>query len=173
MAAVLEGHDPFPAIAIDRHWTLVQANRAVAPLLQGCAPELLSGRVNVLRLSLHPGGLAPRIENYAQWRGHLLSRVARAIELTADPELVELHEELLQYPAPAGGPQTRRESKPLHEIVIPLRLRTPLGSLSFISTTTVFGSPLEISLSELAIEAFYPADAVTSTALRGASNALA
>ena len=169
MAAVLDGHDPYPAIAIDRHWNLVQANRAVAPLLVGCAPELLAGPINVLRLSLHPQGLAPRIENLAQWRGHLLQRVTRAIELSADPELIALHQELVSYPEPHDSKQARRGSKPLHEIVIPLRLRTPQGTLSFISTTTVFGSPLEINLSELAIEAFYPANPDTARALRRAS----
>lgn len=166
MTAVLDGHDPYPAIAIDRRWTLVAANRAVAPLLADCAPELLTGSINVLRLSLHPKGLAPRIDNYAQWRSHLLHRVARGIELSADPELIALQKELLSYPAPArsAGPDVRRE--PMHEIVIPMRLRSANGMLSFISTTTVFGSPLEVSLSELAIEAFYPADAATADALR-------
>jgi transcriptional regulator with XRE-family HTH domain len=168
MSAVLDGHDPYPAIAIDRRWTLVAANRAVAPLLADCAPELLTGTINVLRLSLHPNGLAPRIDNYAQWRSHLLQRVARGIELSADPELIALHEELLGYPAPPQATSSIVRPEPMHEIVIPMRLRSPLGLLSFISTTTVFGSPLEVSLSELAIEAFYPADAATAEALRRA-----
>jgi len=168
MSAVLDGHDPYPAIAIDRRWTLVAANRAVAPLLADCAPELLTGTINVLRLSLHPKGLAPRIDNYAQWRGHLLQRVARGIELSADPELIALHEELLGYPAPPQATSSVVRPEPMHEIVIPMRLRSPLGLLNFISTTTVFGSPLEVSLSELAIEAFYPADAATAEALRRA-----
>jgi transcriptional regulator with XRE-family HTH domain len=166
ITAVLDGHDPYPAIAIDRNWNLVAANRAVAPLLSGCAPELLAGTINVLRLSLHPKGLAPNIDNLAQWRSHLLQRVVRGIELSADPGLVALHEELLSYPVPETGTSVR--SEPMHAIVIPMRLRTPGGMLSFISTTTVFGSPLEVSLSELAIEAFYPADVETAAALRGA-----
>jgi len=171
MSAVLDGHDPYPAIAIDRRWTLVAANRAVAPLLADCAPELLTGQINVLRLSLHPKGLAPRIDNYAQWRSHLLQRVVRGIELSADAELIALHEELLGYPAPERSSTSVVRHEPMHEIVIPMRLRSPLGLLSFISTTTVFGSPLEVSLSELAIEAFYPADAATAEALRRAQAA--
>jgi transcriptional regulator with XRE-family HTH domain len=163
MSAVLAGHDPYPALAIDRHWNLVAANRAVGPLIAGCAPELLAGTINVLRLSLHPKGLAAQIDNLAQWRAHLLQRVARGIELTADPQLIALHEELQAYPVPKPSAPVR---EPKHEVVIPMRLRTPLGTLSFISTTTVFGSPLEVSLSELAIEAFYPADAATAQALR-------
>jgi transcriptional regulator with XRE-family HTH domain len=168
MSAVLNGHDPYPAIAIDRRWTLVAANRAVGPLLTDCAPELLAGSINVLRLSLHPNGLAPRIDNYAQWRSHLLHRVNRSIELSADPELIELHKELSSYPAPPHSSAAPTRHEPMHELIIPMRLRSPLGMLSFISTTTVFGSPLEVSLSELAIEAFYPADPATAEALRRA-----
>lgn len=171
MSAVLDAHDPYPALAIDRRWTLIAANRAVAPLIADCAPELLSGTINVLRLSLHPKGLAARIDNYAQWRSHLLQRVSRGIELSADPELIALHEELQSYPEPEHASRAPVRHEPMHEIVLPMRLRTPLGVLSFISTTTVFGSPLEVTLSELAIEAFYPADAATAEALRRAQPA--
>ena len=161
---VLSGHEPFPAVAIDQQWNLVSANRAVAPLLAGCAPELLAGTINVLRLSMHPRGLAPRILNLADWRDHLIVRLKRAIELTADPELKKLLEEIEAYPVP----EVRRKAAPVDhtEIVIPLRLQSERGVLSFISTTTVFGSPLEVSLSELAIEAFFPADASTAEVLR-------
>lgn len=161
---VLAGHEPYPALAIDRHWTLLTANRAVAPLLVGIAPELLAPPLNVLRLSLHPEGLAPRITNLGQWRGHVLTRLQRQIEVSSDPALVDLHDELRAYPADDGVEITDpARGVPL---VIPLRLRTPSGPLSFISTTTVFGTAVDITLAELAIESFFPADAATAEALR-------
>ncbi|MBP2296493.1 helix-turn-helix domain-containing protein [Azospirillum rugosum] len=164
---VLAGHEPHPALAVDRHWTLVAANRAVAPLLAGAAPDLLRPPVNVLRLSLHPAGVAPRIENLAQWRAHILHRLARQIDASADPALVALLDELKAYPSP--DPQSRAEAPSPHEgVVVPLRLRTDSGTLSFFSTTTVFGTAVDVTLSELAIEAFFPADAATAEAMRQA-----
>lgn len=158
---VLKGHEPNPALALDRHWTLLEANAAVAPLLAGVAPALLQPPVNVLRLSLHPEGLAPRIANLAEWRGHLLERLRRQAEATADPVLAALLEELSAYPGPAAAPSAETES-----VVVPLRLRREAGELSFISTTTLFGTPRDVTLSELAIESFFPADAATAAALR-------
>jgi transcriptional regulator with XRE-family HTH domain len=162
--AVLDAHAPFPALAVDRHWTLVASNSAVAPLLAGASPELLQGPVNVLRLSLHPQGLAPRIDNLAEWRAHLLARLQQQIDRSGDAQLVALHAELTAYPAPA-------DAVPAHDfggIAVPLRLRLP-GSdapLVFISTTTVFGTPVDVTLSELALECFYPADERTRDALQ-------
>jgi transcriptional regulator with XRE-family HTH domain len=167
---VLEGHEPYPALALDRRWNLIASNRAVGPLIADTSAELLKPPVNVLRLSLHPSGLAPRIENLAQWRAHLLSRLARAVELSADPQLVELMQELRAYPEPIGAHADRSGAGLEREIVVPLKLRGPHGTLAFISTTTVFGSPLEVSLSELAIEAFFPADPGTAAALRSAND---
>jgi transcriptional regulator with XRE-family HTH domain len=161
---VLKGHEPMPAIAIDRHWTMVAANGAVQPLLAGIAPALLNPPVNVLRLSLHPDGLAPRIENLSEWREHLFERLRRQIDLTADPVLIELLDELRGYPNLAAGRPGR--SVDYAGVVVPLRLRTEHGMLSFFSTTTVFGTPIDVTLSELAIESFFPADAETSAALR-------
>ena len=97
---VLKGHEPYPALAVDRHWTLIAANRAVAPLLAGAQAALLAPPVNVLRLSLHPEGLAPRIVNLAEWRTHLLERLRQQIEITADAKLIALREELRGLPAP-------------------------------------------------------------------------
>ncbi|HEX2554044.1 MAG TPA: helix-turn-helix transcriptional regulator [Microvirga sp.] len=159
---VLKGHEPYPALAIDRHWTLLAANAAVPPLLAGVDPGLLEGPVNVLRLSLHPDGLAPRIANLAEWRAHLLARLRQQIELTADPVLVELLNDLRALPGPrepAGGAD-------YGGVVVPMRLATPHGTLQLFSTTTVFGTPIDVTLSELAVEAFYPADAETAAALR-------
>jgi transcriptional regulator with XRE-family HTH domain len=162
---VLAGHEPYPALAVDRHWTLLAANRAVPPLLAGADPELLRGPVNVMRLSLHPRGVAPRIENLDEWRGHALSRLARQVEVTGDPALAALHEELRGYPVP-GGPRAPAPGGLQTEVAIPLRIRTEAGVLSFISTTTVFGTAVDVTLSELAIESFFPADAETAEALR-------
>lgn len=164
---VIEAHAPNPALAVDRHWHLVAANAAVAPLMAGAAAALLQPPVNVLRLSLHPDGLAPRIANLPEWRSHLLERLRRQVEATADPVLVELLAELQAYPAPARGVAALAPPEEAHpDIVVPLRLATESGILSFLSTTTVFGTPVDVTLSELAVEAFFPADAATAEALR-------
>lgn len=161
---VLTGHEPYPALAVDRHWTLLAANRAVGPLIAGADAALLRPPVNVLRLSLHPAGLAPRIANLGEWRAHLLARLRRQVEVSADPVLVALLEELKGYPAPAVRGV---EAEPAG-VVVPLRLALPSGGpvLSLISTTTVFGTPVDITLAELALETFFPADAATGEALR-------
>lgn len=159
---VLAGHEPYPALAIDRHWMLVTANRAVAPLLEGIDPELLAPPLNVLRLSLHPDGLAPRIANLGQWRAHVLTRLQRQIDVSNDPVLIELRDELRAFPID----DTDSASVSGVPLVVPLRLTTPSGPLSFISTTTVFGTAVDITLDELAIESFFPADAATAEVLR-------
>ena len=100
--AIIQGHSPYPALAVDRHWTLVAANDAMPPLLTGVAPELLKPPVNVLRLALHPSGLAPRTINLTEWRSHLLDRLRRQAEATADPALLALLDELKRYPVPPG-----------------------------------------------------------------------
>lgn len=172
---VLKGHEPYPALAVDRHWHLVTANAAVAPLMAGVtSASLLQPPINVLRLSLHPEGLAPRIANLAEWRAHLLARLRRQVVVTADPQLDALLRELRAYPAPATDTtdvsDAAQDSEPLHagvaSVVVPLRLHTPRGTLSLISTTTVFGTPVDITLSELALETFFPADAATGALLR-------
>jgi len=162
---VLAGHEPYPAIAIDRHRTLIASNNAVAPLLAGADPSLLRPPVNTLRLSLHPAGLAPRIANLAEWRSHVLTRLRRQIEATADPVLEELLDELCDYPAPAED-ATSGDNEEYAGVVVPFRLVTEQGILSLFSTTTIFGTPVDITLSELALESFFPADAATANALR-------
>lgn len=157
---ILTLHNPFPALVVDRHWTMIDANDAVLGLVEGCAPELLEPPVNVLRLTLHPRGLAPRIADAGQWRAHLLARLQHQIGATGDPELQRLHDELVGYPC--DDPVA---TDTLPALVVPFRLRTGRGELSFLSTTTLFGTPLDVTVSELAIEAFYPADAATSQAL--------
>lgn len=169
---VLAGHEPYPALAVDRHWTLVASNNAVAPLIAGVEPTLLRPPINVLRLSLHPAGLATRIANYAEWRSHLLARLRRQIAVAADPILIELLSELCAYPTPAGArgrpPVKEREYA---DLVIPFQLKTEQGLLTFFSTTTIFGTPVDVTLSELALETFLPADAATSDALTRMFNA--
>ncbi|WP_440110469.1 helix-turn-helix domain-containing protein [Acidovorax sp. BL-A-41-H1] len=163
---VLKGHEPCPAIALDRHWNMVASNRAAQALLSSLVgPEQLADPVNVFRLSLHPQGLAPRIVNLAQWRAHLFARLHQQIQATADPLLVELQAELMQYPAPAD---TAPRSMPgeLLGVVMPFCIQTPQGQLSLISTTTIFGTPVDVTLQELAVESFFPADEFTAQVLR-------
>ncbi|SUU91039.1 transcriptional regulator with XRE-family HTH domain [Aminobacter aminovorans] len=161
---VLKGHEPYPAIAVDRHWNLIEGNAALGPMLAGVDAALLEPPVNVLRLSLHPKGVAPRIVNLHEWRSHLLERLKHQNDTAGDPVLKALEQELLTYP---DGPRTGRpmQADPL-AIAHPLRLRVGDDVLSFISTITVFGTPLDVTLSEIAIESFFPADEETAARLR-------
>jgi transcriptional regulator with XRE-family HTH domain len=168
VSLVLKGHEPYPALAVDRHWNLVASNAAVPPLLAGADASLLKEPINVLRLSLHPRGLSPRIRNLEQWRAHLLERLQRQVEASADARLTELLKELEGYPRRAndgaGG-----DEEDYGGVAVPLELVTDDGVLTFISTTTVFGTPLDVTLSELAVEAFFPADDATASALSARS----
>jgi transcriptional regulator with XRE-family HTH domain len=166
--AVLAGHEPYPALAVDRHWNLVSYNRAVPPVMAGAAAELLEPPLNVLRLSLHPRGLAPRILNLAAWRAHVLERLHQQVSASGDTVLAALADELQGYPGPPHDHQPPEQS-----VVVPLVLAGPQGPLSFISTTTVFGTPVDVTLSELALETFFPADAATAAHLRQAAAAFA
>lgn len=161
---ILTGHEPFPALAIDRRWNLVAANRSASALMTGVDPSLTEGAINVLRLSLHPKGLGPRIVNLQEWRAHVFERLRRQVELTADQGLADLLEELRAYPATGGTP--RRPSEDYGGVAIPFQLQVGEGVLSFFTTTTVFGTPVDVTLSELALETFFPADAATAEALR-------
>nr|WP_230530763.1 helix-turn-helix transcriptional regulator [Microvirga roseola] len=163
---VLKGHEPYPALAVDRHWSLVAANDALFSLIGEMDPALLKAPVNVLRLSMHPAGLARRIVNFREWRDHLVARLEHQVDMTGDAALAALVEELRAYPTPdaaARGPAVRHDYA---GIVVPLQLTTGEGMLTLFSTTTVFGTPVDVTLSELAIEAFFPADAETAEALR-------
>ncbi len=162
---VLRGHEPYPALLVDRHWNLVAHNRAVPPLLVGIDAGLLARPANVLRLSLHAAGLAPRIGNLAQWRTHLLMRLRQQVAASGDATLQALLEELQAMPLPPGTPPDDHRL-PDGGVIVPLQYRTPAGTLNLISTTTVFGTPVDITLSELALETFFPADEATAAALR-------
>lgn len=160
---VLKGHEPYPALAVDRHWNLVAANAALGPFMVA-EPELLTQPMNVLRMTLHPKGLAPRIVNLTEWRSHLLDRLRRQIDATADAGLQALHDELKAYPAPPAAVGVPH-GQDLGGVAVPMRLQTEQGVLSFISTVTVFGTPTDVTLSELALETFFPADDFTAKAL--------
>jgi transcriptional regulator with XRE-family HTH domain len=162
---ILAMHEPNPALAMDRHWIMAASNRSVANLYAGADPMLLRPPVNVLRLSLHPAGLANRIINLMEWRHHVIARLRQQIEVSGDPVLYDLVEEIRDYPLPPGG--SHRAVPRDHELVaVPFRLATVYGNLSFFTTTTTFATPVDITLSELAIEAFFPADAATATIMR-------
>ena len=161
---VLAGHEPYPALAIDRAWIMVRANRAAASLLSGLPESLLNPPLNVLRLSLHPDGLAPRIANLPEWRAHLLDRLRHQIEITADPGLETLMRELRGYPTPTSRAPAAPDK--FGGVVVPLQIITEAGKLSFLSTTTIFGTPLDVTVSELAIESFFPADDATARTLQ-------
>jgi transcriptional regulator with XRE-family HTH domain len=166
---LLKAHEPYPALTLDRHWNMVAANAAVAPLLAAVDPDLMKPPVNVLRVSLHPRGLAPLIVNFREWRGHLLDRVRRQLRITRDPRLDALLQELTAYPLGARAADGKPPTAVTEEIAVPLKLRTQRGVLSFLSTVTVFGTAVDITLSELSLEAFYPADPETLAALREAT----
>jgi transcriptional regulator with XRE-family HTH domain len=162
---LLSGHEPYPALAVDRHWTMVSANRTVPLLVAGIKPSLMEPPVNVLRLTLHPDGLASRIANLAQWRAHLFVRLRRQIDVSADPVLVELLNELNSYPVGNQNNEIETSEMDFAGVAVPFQLTTEAGVLSFLSTTTIFGTPVDITLSELAMESFFPADVQTLDAL--------
>jgi transcriptional regulator with XRE-family HTH domain len=157
---VLAGHEPYPAIVVNRWWELLDSNAAIATLTDGCAAELLAPPVNALRLSLHPDGMAPRIANLPQWRAHLLTQLQHRARALGDQRLNDLHDELLGYPGGTAG-----EAASVG-VVLPLRYRHGDQELSFFSITSTATTATDVTLEELAIEAFYPADAATAKALR-------
>ena len=167
VSRVLAAHEPYPAIAVDRYWNLVASNEALGPILEGVAPELLVPPVNTIRLALHPDGVAPRILNLGEYRADLVDRLDRAARLTGDPLLTELYEEMLGYPGPELGGQSPVDAA----VTVGLQLAPAPGSdapeLSFFSTITTFGTAVDVTVSELAVEAFFPADDQTATYLRG------
>jgi len=164
---LLKGLEPYPALAIDRHWNLVTCNQATLRLMAGVSEALLKPPINVLRLSLHPAGLAPRIRNFAQWRAHLLDRLRRQIDASHDPQLIELLRELRTLASPAADEAEAHGT----DIAVPMLLDVGGNVLSMISTTTVFGTPVDITLAELALESFVPADEATAQTLRAMASA--
>lgn len=160
---ILTGHEPYPALAVDRHWTLLSANRSVPLLLAGAAEHLLQPPVNVMRLCFHPEGIASRIVNGASLRAHLVARLDHEVTVSGDPVLQDLIAEISAYPLDGDG---NARTMPAYEVAVPFVLRTEHGVLSFISTTTVFGTAIDVTLNELTIESFFPANAETRETLR-------
>jgi transcriptional regulator with XRE-family HTH domain len=170
MAAVgrlLKAQEPYPALAVDRGWCVVAANAAVAPLIAPADPELVKPPINVMRLSLHPRGLAPLIVNLAQWRAHLIERLRRQLRASFDPAIERLLREVEAYPAPGRAAARAAFGDEFAEVAVPLRIRTPHGVLSFLSSVCVFGTALDVTLAELSLELFFPEDEATAAALRG------
>jgi transcriptional regulator with XRE-family HTH domain len=162
LRSVLTGHEPYPAVVVNRWWELLDCNTTIGVLTEPVAAHLLAPPVNVLRLSLHPEGMAPHIVNLAEWRAHLLDRLRRQLAATGDVRLAELLEELRGYPG--GEPGEHGEPGPA-DVVVPLRYRRADQELAFFSMTAVVGTPMDVTIEELAIESFYPADTSTAEAL--------
>jgi transcriptional regulator with XRE-family HTH domain len=166
----LRAHEPYPAVVVDRHYNLLSGNDAVGVLTEGVASKLLEPPANVLRATLHPHGMAPRIVNLEEWSGHLLHRLARQASVTGDPTLERLHAELAAYPGVSS--EAPHDEISGAEIVLPLRLRDGDQELAFFGTISTFGTAVDITLAELSVEAFYPANARTATRLLGEIGAI-
>jgi transcriptional regulator with XRE-family HTH domain len=154
---VLQAHKPYPAFAVDRHWNVVLSNSALPQLYEGCSAELMRPPVNAVRLILHPAGMGPRIVNFAAWRAHTLNVLRQQIETRADPVIQGLFAEVAAYPVPADS-ETSESPEAAQHLVTPLRIATRLGTVSFLNTVTVFGTPNDVTLAELALEMLFPAD---------------
>jgi transcriptional regulator with XRE-family HTH domain len=158
--AILRGHMPYPALVVATGGWLVAANAATEILAAGAAPDLLEPPVNVLRLMVHPDGMAPRVENLAEWGRHIIENVRTRALRSPDPRLDELRAELERHvPAPSPGPDHLG-------FAVPLRLRCEDGELRLITTLTSFATALDVTLSELHLEAWLPADEPTERILR-------
>jgi len=162
--AALERQRPFPAYVIDRHWNVVASNGALPELLEGVSDALLLPPVNIVRIVLHPEGFGERLLNRSVWRARLVAQIRRQLRLFADPALETLLAEVLSYPAVEPANAVPDEDGP----AIPIQILTRLGRLSFLSATTIFGSPADITLEEIALEMLYPANASTSEVVRDA-----
>ncbi len=157
---ILQAHKPYPAFALDRHWKVVLSNSALPQLYEGCAAELLRAPINAVRLILHPSGMAPRILNFVEWRAHTITVLRQQLEIRPDPVLQALLTEVIDYPVPSGGVAPVDSEGP-QRYATPLRIATRLGTVSFLNTTTIFGTPTDVTLSELALEMLFPADEAT------------
>jgi hypothetical protein len=158
---VIRAHEPYPAVVFDRRWNILLTNRAVDPFFATVDPELLRPPMNLVRLALHPRGFAPLIANLADVRSMFRTRIRRQLGAAADPELTRLYEELLT-------PGADEASHPVEsEILIPMIIRLDGRELRLFSTITTFGTPLDITLDEVAIESYYPADAESAAYFTG------
>ncbi|MCA6090826.1 helix-turn-helix transcriptional regulator [Streptomyces sp. SCA3-4] len=163
---LLKGYEPFPALVVDGTYGVVAANSGITMLLDGVAEPLLTPPLNAMRITMHPQGLAPRILNYPQWRGHLLHQMQRQLALHRSAALRALYDEVSAYPMPkppAAAPPAGEEDVP--PFALPMVIEHAGRTLSFISTIATFNTPMDVTVSELALETFLPADAETAAAL--------
>jgi hypothetical protein len=160
---VLEAHHPYPAVTVDRYWNIIAANPAAAVLSEGMAEQLLTPEANVYRISLHPEGMASRIRNFAEYAPYLLAQLRHDLAITADPRLAELLAEVESY---STTKRLTRPRGPQRPVAVPLRFGHPHGELSLFTTIATFGTPADVTVSELAIESFFPADTQTAARLR-------
>ncbi|NKX90058.1 helix-turn-helix transcriptional regulator [Nocardia coubleae] len=160
---MLRAHEPYPAVVVDRWWDVVAGNAAMPLLMSGVPEHLLLPRPNVYRLVLHPDGLAGRLENLHQVRELFLERLLRQAESTGDARLRALYDEVNDYAAPRDSPGRPEPTGPFQ---VPIRITSPAGTLSMFSTMATFGAPADVTLSELAVEFFYPLDDFTATVMK-------
>lgn len=161
---VLRAHMPYPAFAVDRHWNVVLSNGALPQLYEGCSADLLRTPINAMRLILHPEGMGPRILNFAEWRAHTITVLRQQIEVRADPVIQALLAEVMSYPAPRGAVALSSEGP--QRYATPLQVATRLGTVSFLNTNMIFGTPTDVTLSELTLEMLFPADEATAVVVR-------
>jgi len=155
--AILKAHKPYPAFAVDRHWNIVMSNSALPQLYEGCSPDLMRPLVNAVRLTLHPAGMGPKIVNYSAWRAHVLSVLRQQIDARGDPVIHGLFAEASAYPTPPDCEPVENFGA-AERLATPFRVATRFGVMSFLGTVTVFGTPNDVTLSELALEMLFPAD---------------
>ncbi|MEV4162100.1 helix-turn-helix domain-containing protein [Nonomuraea dietziae] len=160
---ILAGHEPYPALVVDAAWDLVAANGAAAMFMEGAPAELLKEPVNVMRLSLHPEAMGGRLVNLAEVRAHLLHRLRRQAEASGSGRLAELHDELAGYTYEGVDLNVAHVPGPA-DILLPLRIRHGDRVLSMFTTIATFGTPVDVTVSELAIETFWPNDEETAAA---------
>ncbi|MFF3314454.1 helix-turn-helix domain-containing protein [Streptomyces sp. NPDC003035] len=160
---LLRGYEPYPALVVDGSYTVVAANQGIGMLLTGLPEHLLTPPLNAMRITLHPEGLASRIRNLREWRGHLLAQMERQIGLVRSEALRELYEEVAAYPLPegAGDPDDREDPQPYPYFALPMRIEHEGQVLSFVSSISTFNTPMDVTVAELAIETFLPADPAT------------
>ncbi|MFF9089068.1 helix-turn-helix domain-containing protein [Streptomyces sp. NPDC014991] len=161
MERLIRGYEPYPALVVDAGYTVVAANRGIAMLLEGVPQELMTPAPNAMRLTLHPEGLAPRIRNLREWRGHLLAQMEREIALHRSDRLRALYEEVAAYPVPEEPPGAE-PVEPVPYFALPLRIEHDGRILSFVSSISTFNTPMDVTVAELAIETFLPADPATA-----------
>lgn len=170
LTAVREGlermvaaYEPYPALVVDGTYQVLAANQGIAALLEGVAAHLLEPPLNAMRITLHPDGLAPRIRNFREWRGHLLEQMDRQLALVRSAPLRDLYQEVEAYPLPPGGTETRGQTSPF---ALPMVIEHGGRTLSFFSTIATFNTPMDVTVSELAVETFLPADPETAKNLQ-------